>query len=174
MNFTYSRLSLAFGLILALSAVGCGNDATNNAVDLGTLGEDSGATDLGVSDAAAVDAGVADLGASADSGGETDAALVDGGGEFLTAMSCEGLTPITTIHSSLAGGYVPQNIAVNVGDIVKWVNDDSGIDHTVWSTGFAPSLNAGESFCLQFTVPASYDYACYFHPSMTGSVQVNP
>lgn len=136
---------------------------------MGSGGSDSG-SDTGVVADLGTDLG-ADLGTDL---GVADAASIDGGGEPMVEMPCEGLTPITTIHSSLAGGYVPQHIAVNVGDVVKWVNDDGDIDHTVWSTGFAPSLNAGENFCLRFTTPGMYDYYCYFHSTMTGSVQVNP
>lgn len=152
----------------------CGTDTPSSTTDMG-LG-DSGASDMGV------DLATADSGAGSDASIDTDASVTTdasvetdaGGGSFLTETSCDGLTPITTIHSSLAGGYVPQNIAVNVGDVVKWVNDDGAIDHTVWSTNFAPSLNAGSNFCLTFTEVGTYDYHCYYHPSMTGSVQVNP
>ncbi|MBK8173089.1 MAG: hypothetical protein IPK60_22530 [Sandaracinaceae bacterium] len=162
-----TRISLT--LAFALCTAACGNESSGAAVDMGTAPTDGGAVDSG-----ALDLSVAADGGDTDSAIASDAAtLTDGGAEEqITATSCEGLTPITTIHSSLAGGFVPQNIAVSVGDIVKWVNDDTETMHTVWSTGFAPSLEPRATICLQFTHAAHYDYACYFHPSMTGSVEV--
>tara|TARA_B100000315_G_C14574219_1_gene587149 strand:+ start:517 stop:1131 length:615 start_codon:yes stop_codon:yes gene_type:complete len=70
--------------------------------------------------------------------------------------------------------FLPNVLEVQVGDTVKWTNNDSS-PHTAtalddsWDTG---TLNQGESFMIQFGMEGSFDYDCTFHSSMTGTITV--
>ena len=72
--------------------------------------------------------------------------------------------------------FTPATLTVTAGDTVTWTNLDA-IAHTVTSTTGAfdsGSLDQGDSFSLTFTTPGTYDYLCTPHPSMTGSIVVQP
>ena len=70
--------------------------------------------------------------------------------------------------------FDPQIVNINVGDTVKWTNNDS-VPHTstsdtmVWDSG---TLNNGDTFEFTFNTADSYPYHCEVHPSMTGTVNV--
>ncbi len=70
--------------------------------------------------------------------------------------------------------FDPQDLMINVGDTVRWTNND-GFTHTatsstaVWDSGF---LANGESFSFKFTSPGEFPYFCDLHPSMTGNITV--
>ena len=75
--------------------------------------------------------------------------------------------------------YVPSIIAIESGEEVTWVNEDSAF-HSVTS-GFydTPSdlfdsgyLNPSESFTFTFDESGRYDYFCTLHPWMYGQVIV--
>jgi nitrite reductase (NO-forming) len=69
--------------------------------------------------------------------------------------------------------FYPQQIKVNVGDTVKWANNDTSI-HTVTSTdGLFDSgmMMANDKFEYTFVNAGNYDYYCMLHPWMKGSVQ---
>jgi len=73
--------------------------------------------------------------------------------------------------------YYPYRIVVNVGDTVVWDNVGSET-HTVTSdTGQAIYWNSGDvlpqsSFSYTFTTAGNFTYGCFYHPSMTGEVDV--
>ena len=75
--------------------------------------------------------------------------------------------------------FTHQDLVVNAGTSVTWVNRDSA-SHT--STATASSalrwnsrrLRTGESFTFTFNEPGTYRYLCSIHPRMTGTVTVNP
>jgi plastocyanin len=71
-----------------------------------------------------------------------------------------------------AGHFNPEEILINVGDIVTWRNDDS-ITHTITSNTFS-SNNLGKSvlYTYTFNVPGVYEYHCKYHPNETGKVIV--
>jgi plastocyanin len=85
-------------------------------------------------------------------------------------------------NPSGAPGYKPDSITVVLGvnSSVTWVNDDTGVPHTVTSlnvTGGGPvfdssNLPAGQSFTYNFTQPGTYLYKCNYHSWMTGTVVV--
>ena len=77
--------------------------------------------------------------------------------------------------------YIPENITINAGDTVEWVNLDTAA-HTV--TGGSPSngpsgvfdsslVMGSASYSHTFEEAGTYDYFCMVHPWMIGSVTVN-
>lgn len=71
--------------------------------------------------------------------------------------------------------YVPGTVAVDAGDVVRWVNLDDVPHDVMVDTGDCQTdviLNGGV-VKLQFLVPGSYGYLCTIHPWMIGTVVVN-
>jgi len=71
-------------------------------------------------------------------------------------------------------GFTPNQVTINVDQIVRWINLDSTV-HTVASdTGAfnSPSLSNSQTFTHTFTTPGVYTYHCTLHPSMTGTITV--
>ena len=77
--------------------------------------------------------------------------------------------------------YTPQDITINAGDTVEWINVDTAA-HTV--TGGSPAdgpsgvfdsslVMADAVYAFTFDDAGSYDYFCMVHPWMVGSVTVN-
>ncbi len=70
--------------------------------------------------------------------------------------------------------FVPQNLQIQVGDVVEWRNRDN-VGHTstsddgVWNSG---TLLRDQVFSFTFTQGGSYPYHCTTHPFMTGSINV--
>lgn len=79
--------------------------------------------------------------------------------------------------------YTPAHIAVPVGTIVAWFNDDPNQQHTVTSgePGSAESgttfdsgvIAEGSFYQYTFDEAGDFEYYCTMHPGMTGSVSVN-
>jgi plastocyanin len=71
--------------------------------------------------------------------------------------------------------FGPQTLTVKAGTTVTWTNKDD-IPHGVAATknGFARSkaLDTNDSYSFTFTTPGSYQYFCYLHPNMTGTIVV--
>jgi plastocyanin len=70
--------------------------------------------------------------------------------------------------------FNPQQITVNAGDTVIWVNHDD-IPHTVTSKTVAfrsKAMDTDDKFSFTFTTPGSYAYLCALHPHMTGTIVV--
>jgi len=75
--------------------------------------------------------------------------------------------------------YIPSVIAIDFGNQVTWVNEDSAF-HTVTSGFYGePSelfdsghLDPYESFTFDFDEKGTYDYFCTLHPWMKGQVIV--
>ncbi|MDD1684973.1 MAG: cupredoxin domain-containing protein [Methanoregula sp.] len=75
--------------------------------------------------------------------------------------------------------FSPATLTVKAGTTVTWTNEDSA-PHTVVSDANAPvpftspSLATGSSFPFTFTQAGTYSYHCSIHPSMKGTVVVEP
>jgi plastocyanin len=74
--------------------------------------------------------------------------------------------------------YQPQTITIHVGDTVQWNNADD-VDHTATSVDGAPAafdvyLAAGAWGSFTFETAGTYDYFCIPHPTMTGTIVVEP
>jgi plastocyanin len=73
--------------------------------------------------------------------------------------------------------FGPQSLTVTAGTTVTWINKDD-IPHGIASSnnGFAKSkaLDTDDSYSFTFTTPGTYQYFCYIHPHMTGTIVVQP
>ena len=82
--------------------------------------------------------------------------------------------PVTHTVTIDATRYQPARLTVHVGDTVVWVNKDL-IPHTATAKGGAfDSKVVAPGASWRFTVKAkgASDYACLFHPTMTGRLDV--
>lgn len=75
--------------------------------------------------------------------------------------------------------FSPAAFTVKPGTTVTWVNDDSA-PHTIVSDDGAPvsftspQLSTGASFSQLFNQAGTYTYHCSIHPSMKGTIVVEP
>ena len=71
--------------------------------------------------------------------------------------------------------FTPATLTVKAGTTVTWTNKDD-IPHGVGSANNAfkksPALDTDESFSFTFATPGTYQYFCYLHPKMVGSIVV--
>lgn len=71
--------------------------------------------------------------------------------------------------------FTPQTVTVKTGTTVTWTNRDD-IPHGIAATNNAftrsKALDTDDSFSFTFTTPGSYQYFCYVHPHMTGTIVV--
>ena len=71
--------------------------------------------------------------------------------------------------------FGPQSVTVKAGTAVTWTNRDD-IPHGIASANnaFAKSkaLDTDDSYSFTFTTPGTYQYFCYIHPHMTGTIVV--
>jgi plastocyanin len=73
--------------------------------------------------------------------------------------------------------FTPQAIEVTAGQTVEFVNQQTGVPHTVTDddTGVgSPILETGESWEVMFSLPLDepITYHCEIHPTMTGTITV--
>ena len=75
--------------------------------------------------------------------------------------------------------YSPYEISVAVGTTVTWINDDIAA-HTVTSGNFpehdglfdSSIFLSGDTFEITFSDAGTFDYYCFVHPWMAGTVNV--
>jgi len=71
--------------------------------------------------------------------------------------------------------FNPQSLTVKTGTTVTWTNNDD-IPHGIAAANNAfkrsQALDTGDSFSFTFATPGTYQYFCYLHPRMTGTVVV--
>jgi plastocyanin len=71
--------------------------------------------------------------------------------------------------------FNPQTLTVKAGTTVTWTNRDD-IPHGLAATNNAfkrsQALDTDDSFSFSFTTPGTYQYFCYIHPHMTGTIVV--
>ena len=93
--------------------------------------------------------------------------------------------PANVINATILAGssaqgnpdYDPDALSVNQGDGVEWTNEDN-VPHTVTSKveGLFDSslINAGDKWLLDTAEldPAEYEYYCFVHPHMAGTLTV--
>jgi plastocyanin len=80
--------------------------------------------------------------------------------------------PVTHTVTIDAARFEPARLGVHVGDTVVWVNKDL-IPHTATAKGGgfdSKTLAAGASFRFTVKAKGGTDYACLFHPTMTGRI----
>lgn len=95
-----------------------------------------------------------------------------GGGEATEQPSAEGGGTEVSMKDIK---FNPQEVTVNVGDTVTWVNDE-GVGHDVtgddFSSGDPGAMQNGDTFEHTFDTAGTFDYVCTVHPKMTGTVTV--
>jgi plastocyanin len=71
--------------------------------------------------------------------------------------------------------FNPKSVTVKVGTTVTWTNKDD-IPHGIAATGNvfkrSNALDTDDRYSFTFTTPGAYQYFCYLHPQMTGTVVV--
>jgi plastocyanin len=71
--------------------------------------------------------------------------------------------------------FNPQTVTVKAGTTVTWTNKDD-IPHGIAVTNNAfkrsQALDTDDSFSFTFATPGTYQYFCYIHPHMTGTIVV--
>ena len=71
--------------------------------------------------------------------------------------------------------FTPQALTVKAGTTVTWTNKDDIPHGVAWTnSAFAKSkaLDTDDSYSLTFTTPGTYQYFCYLHPHMVGTLVV--
>jgi amicyanin len=73
--------------------------------------------------------------------------------------------------------FTPPSLTVKAGTTVTWTNKDD-IPHGIASANNAftksKALDTDDSYSFTFTTPGTYQYFCYVHPHMTGTIVVQP
>ena len=71
--------------------------------------------------------------------------------------------------------FSPPTLTVKTGTTVTWTNKDD-IPHGIASANNAftrsKALDTDDSFSFTFTTPGTYQYFCYVHPHMIGTIVV--
>jgi plastocyanin len=71
--------------------------------------------------------------------------------------------------------FGPQTLTVKAGTTVTWTNKDD-IPHGIASSNNAfkrsQALDTDDNYSFTFTTPGTYQYFCYLHPHMVGSIVV--
>jgi plastocyanin len=71
--------------------------------------------------------------------------------------------------------FSPQQLTVKAGTTVTWTNKDD-IPHGIAATGNtfkrSAAMDTDDNYSFTFTTPGTYQYFCYIHPHMTGTIVV--
>jgi plastocyanin len=97
------------------------------------------------------------------------------------AAGCGRETPATSQTNQVAVVKVamhnmqfsPATVDIKKGDVVEWTNDDI-TPHTATSPSFGDSgaIAPGKSWRHTFTQAGNLPYACTFHPTMKGVINI--
>jgi plastocyanin len=71
--------------------------------------------------------------------------------------------------------FTPQKLTVKAGTTVSWTNKDDiphGIAYTNNAFTRSKALDTDDSYSSTFATPGIYQYFCYIHPHMTGTIVV--
>jgi plastocyanin len=70
--------------------------------------------------------------------------------------------------------FGPNDITVEPGTIVEWVNRDQTIHNIIVPAArvSSPGMDTGDHYTYKFDAPGDYPYLCGLHPHMTGVVHV--
>lgn len=86
-----------------------------------------------------------------------------------------GLAPAKKPVSIQEMKFNPSSLDINVGDVVRWTNNDER-DHTVVAADGSfksGNLRRGDSFEHTFDKAGKFAYSCSYHPRMKGTVNVS-
>ena len=73
--------------------------------------------------------------------------------------------------------FGPASLTVKVGATVSWTNTDSAAHTVAWQDGSPGSgtlESGGASYTRTFNAPGTFAYICGLHPSMAGTIIVEP
>lgn len=107
------------------------------------------------------------------SGGSPTSASCSAG----TAAVSQGGSPGATVDATDNLAFNPQNVTVNVGQVLQWKNTGQ-IAHTVTFSGAQScltddTLSGGATWDVTFNQAGTFDFKCTIHPQMTGVVTVH-
>ena len=71
--------------------------------------------------------------------------------------------------------FVPENVQVEVGQTITWVNEDTAQHNAVAAEGDGPKselFNQGESYSWKAEQAGTIPYVCTIHPGMEGTITV--
>ncbi len=68
--------------------------------------------------------------------------------------------------------FVPSDMKVKKGDIVIWTNEDSAPHQIVGADFKSDIIKEGFTFSSTFNKVGKFDYSCFIHPSMKGTITV--
>jgi plastocyanin len=71
--------------------------------------------------------------------------------------------------------FTPQTLTVKAGTTVTWTNKDDIPHGIAWTNNaFAKSLalDTDDKYTVTFSEPGTYQYFCYLHPHMVGTLVV--
>ncbi len=89
-------------------------------------------------------------------------------------VGCVSAKPSTHTVAIRGFQYLPDSLAVRVGDTVRWVNDDI-VQHTASVTGGdldSKGIQSKQAWRFVAARTGEYRYACAFHPAMRGTLVV--
>jgi plastocyanin len=72
--------------------------------------------------------------------------------------------------------FMPRTLTIRVGDSIRVTNKD-GASHTFTADNGSfdsGNLDQGQAKTLTFRTRGTFDFMCSYHPSMTGTLTVNP
>ena len=71
--------------------------------------------------------------------------------------------------------FTPQTVTVKAGTTVSWTNKDDIPHGVAWVNNIftrSKAMDTDDSSSFTFTTPGTYQYFCYVHPHMTGTIVV--
>jgi plastocyanin len=71
--------------------------------------------------------------------------------------------------------FDPKTLTIKAGSTVSWTNKDDIPHGLAWANNAfmrSKALNTDDSTSVTFTTPGTYQYFCYLHPFMTGTIVV--
>jgi plastocyanin len=71
--------------------------------------------------------------------------------------------------------FKPQTLTVKAGTTVTWTNKDAdahGIASSNNAFARSKALDTNDDYSFTFSTPGTYQYFCYIHPQMTGTIVV--
>ena len=71
--------------------------------------------------------------------------------------------------------FTPQKLTVKAGTTVTWTNKDDIPHGVAWTKNIftrSKAMDTDDSSSFTFATPGTYQYFCYIHPQMTGTVVV--
>lgn len=95
-------------------------------------------------------------------------------GPPIGAIDTSGKADVT-VQQVAPQKFNPATATSKVGQVVEWKNADQ-VTHNVTFKGHddlsSPSMDAGKTHAVKFTVAGKYDYSCTIHPGMDGTITV--